>query len=181
MSEAIVAKRYGEALFQLATEKGIEEKLISELRTVKEVFQKDEQVNDFLNHPRITNTDKLQLIDTSFASFDKNVVNTLKLLVQRHRIDNVAAIVDEFIHLQNEANGVAVATVYSTRALTDEEKTQLEASFKKRFNKKEISIVNEVDPSLLGGVKIRVGNTIYDGSLNNKLNRIKHNIVSESI
>ena|SRR5690625_1615039 len=181
MSEAIVAKRYGEALFQLATEKGIEKKLISELRTVKEVFQKDEQINDFLNHPRITNANKLQLIDSSFASFDKNVVNTLKLLVQRHRIDNVAAIVDEFIHLQNEANGVAVATVYSTRALTDEEKSQLEASFKKRFNKKEISIVNEVDPSLLGGVKIRVGNTIYDGSLNNKLNRIKHNIVSESI
>jgi len=181
MSEAIVAKRYGDALFQLATDKGIEEKLIAELQIVKEVFQKDEQISDFLNHPRVTNEKKLQLIDVSFESFDKTVVNTLKLLVERHRIDNVPAIIDEFIHLHNEANGVAVATVYSTRALTDDEKVQLEVSFKKRFNKKEVSIVNEIDPSLLGGVKIRVGNTIYDGSLHNKLNRIKDNIVSESI
>ena len=73
MSETVVAKRYADALFQLATEKGIDEKLISELQTVKEVFLAEKQLNDFLNHPRVTNDQKLQLIDTSFANLDKYV------------------------------------------------------------------------------------------------------------
>src|SRR5690625_304229 len=180
MSE-VVAKRYADALFQLATEKSIDEKLISELQTVKQVFQDDDQLSSFLNHPRVTNEKKLQLIDTSFEKLNKYIVNTLKLLVERHRIDNVTAIVDEYNHLYNEANGIAVATVYSTRALTDDEKAQLEASYQKRFNKKQVTIENEVDPSLLGGMKIRVGNTIYDGSIQGKLNRLKQNIVSETV
>ena len=181
MSEAVVAKRYADALFQLATEKNIVDKLISELETVQKVFQQDEKLNDFLNHPRITNDEKRKVIDASFENFDKNVVNTLKLLVERHRLGIVSSVVEEFVHLHNEANGIAVATVYSTRALSDEEKAQLEASFKTRFNKQHITIENEIDPSLLGGMKIRIGNTIYDGSLQNKLNRMKHNIVSETI
>ena len=181
MSETVVAKRYADALFQLATEKGIDEKLISELQTVKEVFLAEKQLNDFLNHPRVTNDQKLQLIDTSFASLDKYVQNTLKLLVERHRANVIPAIVDEYVNLYNEARNTAVATVYSTRALTDDEKAKLEVSFKTRFNKEQIKIENEVDPSLIGGMKIRVGNTIYDGSIQGKLNRMKNKFSAESI
>lgn len=181
MSKAVVAKRYADALFQLATEKGIEEKLISELQIVKQVFQDDDKINDFMKLPNVSNEKKLQLIDTSFGTLDKYIVNTLKLLVERRRIENVPAIVDEYTHLYNEAKGNAVITVYSTRALTNDEKVQLEVSFKKRFNKQHVIIENDIDPSLLGGMKIRVGNTIYDGSIQGKLNRMRNNIVSETI
>ncbi len=76
---------------------------------------------------------------------------------------------------------MATATVYSVRELTDVEKTELENSFKKKFNKKSVAIENIVDPSIIGGLKIRVGNTIYDGSISGKLNRIKNRLVSQSI
>src|SRR5690625_7558681 len=105
MSETVVAKRYADALFQLATEKGIDEKLISELQTVKEVFLAEKQLNDFLNHPRVTNDQKLQLIDTSFASLDKYVQNTLKLLVERHRVNVIPAIVDEYVRSEERRVG----------------------------------------------------------------------------
>jgi|SRR5690625_4807646 len=180
MSEAVVAKRYADALFQLANEKNNVEKLINELKVVKEVFQNDKQLIDFLNHPRIKNDDKMKLIDEAFGKFEKDVTNTLKLLVERHRINNVSAIIDDFVDFYNEANGIAAATVYSVRALSDDEKNNLEASFKKQMNKKSVSIKNVVDPSLLGGMRIRVGNTIYDGSISTKLNRMKHNIISAS-
>lgn len=181
MSEAVVAKRYAEALFQLATEQNIEDNISSELTTVKDVFQNDEQINGFLDLPRITDEEKMNVLDAVFKDFDRNVINTLKLLVERDRMNIVSALVDEYTDLYNEAKGIANATVYSTRALSDDEKAQLEASFKKRFNKQQITIDNKIDPSLLGGLRIRVGNTIYDGSLNNKLNRMKHNVVSETI
>lgn len=181
MSEAVVAKRYADALFQLATEKGLGEELISDLQTLKQVFQNDDKINDFVTHPRVTNEQKVQLIDASFGKLNKFVVNTLKLLVERHRTESVPAIVDEYIDLYNEANGIAEATVYSTRALTDDEQAKLVESFKKRFNKQQVTIENKIDPSLLGGMKIKVGNTIYDGSIQGKLNRMRNNIVSETI
>ncbi|MFD2131513.1 F0F1 ATP synthase subunit delta [Pseudogracilibacillus auburnensis] len=181
MSEAVVAKRYADALFQLANEKNNVVKLISELEVVKEVFLNDKKMIDVLNHPRISNHDKMNIINGAFGQFDKDVINTLKILVERHRINVITSIVDHFVHLYNEANGVAAATVYSVRALSDEEKANLESSFKKQFNKQSVSIKNVVDPTLIGGMRIRVGNTIYDGSISGKLNRIKHNIVSASI
>lgn len=181
MSEAVVAKRYADALFQLANEKNNVDKLISELEMVKTVFRNDKKIIDFLNHPRINTDEKMKMINEAFGQLDKDVVNTLKILVQRHRINIVTLVVDHFVHLYNEANGIAAATVYSVRALTDEEKANLETAFKTQYNKKSVSINNVIDPSLLGGMRVRVGNTIYDGSISGKLNRIKNNIVSVSI
>lgn len=180
MSE-VVAKRYAEALFQLATEKNIEEQLISELGTVKQVFEQDEKLLEFLNHPRVAFDKKKELIDEAFKSFDQTILNTLKLLVERHRINQIVAIVDQYQNFYNEAKGVATATVYSARPLTDDEKASLEASFKKRVQKESITFINEVDPSLIGGVKIRVGNTIYDGSISGKLNRLKSRLTTANL
>src|SRR5699024_3975622 len=173
MSETVVAKRYADALFQLATEKGIDEKLISELQTVKEVFLAEKQVNDFLNHPRVTNEQKLQLIDASFAQLDKYVQNTLKLLVERHRVNVIPLIVDEYENLYNESRNIAVATVYSTRALTDDEKAKLENSFKTRFNKEQITIEKEVEPSIINGKKKRRGNKNYRNYIKGNIRHIQ--------
>src|SRR5690625_290518 len=129
MSE-VVAKRYGEALFQLASEKNITEQLISEFGTVKTVFAEDEQLLEFLNHPRISLQKKKELIDDAFKSFHHIVLNTLKLLVERHRITNIVAIVNQFNEFYNEANGIASATVYSVRPLSEDEKASLGESFK---------------------------------------------------
>ena len=180
MSEAVVAKRYADALFQLASEKNNVENIQNALSTVKDVIQNTKEVVDFLNHPRIKQADKMNIVEEAFGKFDKDVVNLIKLLVERHRISLVPAVIDHFAHFYNEENGIADATVYSVRALTDAEKEHLESSFTTKLNKKSVSINNVVDPSLIGGMKIRVGNTIYDGSISNKLNRLKQNIVSAS-
>src|SRR5690625_2302928 len=181
MSEAVVAKRYADALFQLASEKNSVDALLSELDVVKEVFQNNKQFIDFLSHPRINNDEKMKLIDEAFKESDKNVIHTLKILIERNRINIITSIVDAFVEQYNETNEIAAATVYSVRALSDEEKAQIEASLKAQLNKQQVTITEKIDPSLLGGVRIRVGNTIYDGSISGKLNRIKHNIGSVSI
>src|SRR5690625_1825274 len=181
MSEAVVAKRYADALFQLASDKNNIDTLLSELQVVKEVFHNDKQITDFLNHPRVNNDEKMKLIDVAFKEFNKDVLHTLKILVERHRINIVTEFVDAFVDQYNEANKIAQATVYSVRALSEEETTNIESSLKKQLQKEQVVITNKIEPSLLGGMRIRVGNTIYDGSISGKLNRIKHNIGSASI
>lgn len=178
MSEAVVAKRYADALFQLGNEKAATDSLVEELRSVKDIFRNNQNLSTFLEHPRVSNDKKKQLLDEVFKSFSKDVVNTLKILVDRHRVELVPSISDDFIQLVNDARGVAEGTVYSVRELSDTEKEQLEKTFAKRFNKKTIKLENVVDPSLIGGVKLRIGNTIYDGSISGKLQRIERNIVT---
>lgn len=178
MSEAVAAKRYADALFQLANEKTVVEQFVEEFRTVNEVFQRNKDLYTFLKHPRVHNAKKKQFLDEVFQGLHKDVVNTLKLLVERHRVEIIPSIIDHFIHLVNDAKGIAEATVYSVRELSDLERSELEVSFAKRFNRSAIQLHNVVDPSLIGGIKIRMGNTIYDGSISGKLRRIERNIVT---
>ncbi|CDQ38304.1 MULTISPECIES: F0F1 ATP synthase subunit delta [Virgibacillus] len=178
MSDAVVAKRYAEALFQLGKEKATLDKLLDELRVVKKVVEHNQDLYRFLMHPRITNDKKKQFIDEVFQGLQANVIHTLKLLVERHRIEMTSSIIDHFIQLVNDANGIAEATVYSVRELTDEEHKELENRFAARFNKKQIQLTNMVDSSLIGGLKIRIGNTIYDGTVSGKLKRIERDIVT---
>lgn len=178
MSETVVAKRYAEALFQLGNEKAVLEQFVEELQTVKEVFEKNSKLYTILEHPRIAKTRKQQFLDEVFQSLNTDIVNTLKILVERHRIMITPSMIEHFIYLYNDAKGIAEATVYSVRKLSNPERQALVASFVKRFNKSTFDIHNIVDPSLVGGVKIRIGNTIYDGSISGKLKRIKQNIVT---
>jgi|SRR5690625_4782185 len=178
MSEAIVAKRYAEALFQLAEEKDMLDQFVEEFRLVQDVLKDNEQLFTFLTHPQINNGQKKQLIKEVFQNLQKDVVNTIQLLVEKQRMEYALSIIDHFIQLVNDAKGIAEATVYSVRKLTDKEKGALEENFSKRFNKKAIKFKNIVDPSIIGGLRIRVGNTIYDGSISAKLNRIERDIVT---
>ena len=178
MSEAIVAKRYADALFQLGKEKNTLEQLVTEFQVVLEVFESNEQLDTFLMHPKVDNTKKKDLIAEVFKGMQPDVVHTIKLLVDRHRITAIPAIIEQFISLVNDAKGIADATVYSVRDLTDAEKRDLEQTFARKLGKTGLVLKNVVDPSIIGGVKIRIGNTIYDGTISNKLNRISRSIVS---
>ncbi|APC49744.1 F0F1 ATP synthase subunit delta [Virgibacillus halodenitrificans] len=178
MSEAVVAKRYADALFQIGNEKTTIKQFGEDLLVVKEVFETNESLYTFLKHPRVNNEKKKQFLAEVFQGLHADVVNTLKILVERHRIEITSSIIDHFIQLVNDAKGSAAATVYSVRELSDAERKELEVSFAKRFNKQEIQLENVVDPSLIGGMKIRMGNTIYDGSVSGKLRRIEREIVT---
>jgi F-type H+-transporting ATPase subunit delta len=178
MSEAVVAKRYADALFQLATEKNIVEKLIAELDVVKEVFQTNERLIELLLHPRVQHEEKMKLVDDAFGKCDKAIVHLIKMLVERHRIQHISEIVAHFTKVYHEANREIAATVYSVRLLSNDELKKVEESLMNQLDKTKVKIENIIDPTVLGGLKIRVGNTIYDGSVRGKLNRFKEKIVS---
>ncbi|MFS0750297.1 F0F1 ATP synthase subunit delta [Oceanobacillus sp. 1P07AA] len=178
MSNSVIAKRYADALFQLGNEKNSLGQLVEDFLVVRQVFTNDQKLNVFLKHPKIDSVKKKQLLAEVFKGTDQVVINTLKLLVDRHRTSTIPSIVDHLVALVNDAKGIADATVYSIRELSTDEKEQLQASFAKRLGKTSVQITNIVDPKVLGGMKIRVGNTIYDGTVSNKLNRISRSIVS---
>jgi F-type H+-transporting ATPase subunit delta len=100
------------------------------------------------------------------------------ILIDRHREDQIVDVANEFLELANDEMGIAEAQVYSTRELTDAEREAISSVFAAKVGKKSLKIENIVDSNLLGGIRLRIGNRIYDGSLRGKLDRLERKLLS---
>ncbi|AGX06580.1 MULTISPECIES: F0F1 ATP synthase subunit delta [Bacillaceae] len=178
MSGSTVAKRYALALFQLANEHQLLGQMEEDLRIVKDVVNNNKGLDAVLKSPKLENDEKKGIIKTAFASVNPLVLNTLMLLIDRHREDQFSDLAEEFISLANDARGIAEAKVYSVRPLTEAESSELSAAFASRVGKTSLRIENIVDPGLLGGIKLRIGNRIFDGSMRGKLERLERQLLS---
>ncbi|MFS0862973.1 F0F1 ATP synthase subunit delta [Fredinandcohnia sp. 179-A 10B2 NHS] len=177
MSKGIVAKRYAVALFQVAKEQNALDQFEEEIRTVKQVFSNNEDFQNVLKNPKLTVESKKSIVTEAFAGFSQMTLNTLYILIDRHREDIIADVADEFVALVNDEKGIAEATVYSVRPLTKDEETGLSTVFASKIGKRSLRIQNVVDSSLIGGVKLRIGNRIYDGSVKGKLERLERELI----
>ncbi|WML46564.1 F0F1 ATP synthase subunit delta [Neobacillus sp. PS3-34] len=178
MSNSMVAKRYALALFQIVKEQQLLESVEQELRVVKEVLNSSPDLKAVLKSPKLSNENKKEVLKNAFASVSTYVLNTLMILIDRHREDQIEEVADVFIELANDARGIADAKVYSVRPLTDEERAALSQAFAAKVGKQWLRIENIVDTNLLGGIKLRIGNSIFDGSLRGKLDRLERKLLS---
>jgi len=178
MSNSIVAKRYASALFQIAKEQQILSTIEEDLRVIKEVLQTNAELKAVFNTSKLTNAKKKEIIRQAFATINIYVVNTLLILIDRHRENEIVDVVNQFIELAYEEMGIAEADVYSVRPLSDSEREAISAVFGAKIGKKSLRIENFVDSDLLGGVTLRIGNRIYDGSLRGKLDRLERKLLS---
>ncbi|WAA12176.1 F0F1 ATP synthase subunit delta [Fervidibacillus halotolerans] len=177
MIQTEIGNKYGTALFQLAVEKNETDRIENELRIVKYVFESEKNFLTFLRSPKVSFQQKQETLLNVFADFSPYIINTLLLMIERHRIEHMIPMIEQFFQLSYEKKGLAVATVETVRPLTDMEKVEISKVFAKKVNKRSLEINNIVNTDLLGGVKIQIGNRIFDGSLRGKLDRLKRKLI----
>jgi F-type H+-transporting ATPase subunit delta len=178
MSNTMVAKRYASALFQIAKEQQILSQVEEDLRVVKEVLEYNADLKAVLKSSKLTIDKKKEIVKNAFASVNVYVLNTVLILIDRHREEQIVEVTDQFLELADEAMGIAEAQVYSVSALTEAQREALSATFAAKIGKKSLRIENIVDSNLLGGLRLRIGNRIYDGSLRGKLDRLERKLLS---
>ncbi|MBW8349978.1 F0F1 ATP synthase subunit delta [Bacillus sp. IITD106] len=178
MSQNVVAERYALALFQLAKEHNLVQQIEEELRVVKKSVSENSSFITLLTSPNLSLHEKKNVVQNVFSNVSPFVSHTLQLLIDRHRQSDIVDVAEAFIDLANEENGVAEATVYSTRPLTAVEVESISASFAPKVGRRSLNIENIVDTDLLGGLKIQIENRIYDGSLRGKLDRLERTLIS---
>lgn len=172
-----VAKRYAEALFELANEQGIVAETRTDLAVVKAAFASNEDLMTVLSAPKVTGETKKAMLKKVFAGANASVLNTLQLLVDKKRIAEIVTVADEFETLAAKAVKSAKATVISTRNLTAEEREEISSAFGKLVGVEKLEITNEIDPSVIGGVRVQIGNYIYDSTVASKLEGLKRTLV----
>ncbi|MFK2825608.1 F0F1 ATP synthase subunit delta [Bacillus sp. B190/17] len=179
MSDSVVAKRYALALFEIAKEQQQLQSIEEELRVVQTVFQENQKLLSLLQSPKLTIEEKKELLKSAFAAASTYVINTLMVLTERHREGYIIDVAEAYIELANAERGIAEATVESVRPLTEAETVQISDQFAKKVGKQSLRITNIVDPQLLGGLKVRIGNRIFDGSLRGKLSRLEKQLTAK--
>lgn len=177
MSKTVVAKRYAVALFNLAKEHGQVEAVQSDLNEVKTLFSNNTELISLLTNPKLSTKKKKELLTTIFGDANQFIQNTLAVLVDKNRIGETVNLADAYTDFANEMSGIAQAKVFSTRPLSDEEQARLSAAFATKIGKESLKIENVIDPDLLGGVRLQIGNRIYDGSLKGKLTRLERELI----
>jgi F-type H+-transporting ATPase subunit delta len=176
MSGEIAAKRYANALFELAKENNSLEQTEEELRSLGQAVEASRELQNFLQSPQIATAVKKEQIGAIFSGkVSEHVLSLLLLLVDRHREDLLGDLVDEFIKLTNDARGIVDATVYSASLVKEEELKAIAEQFGAKL-KKTLRVSNVVDPGIIGGLVIRIGDRIYDGSIKGKLARFEQSL-----
>ena len=176
MSQNIVAERYALALFELAKEQNTVSAWMEELRVVKDIVKEEPNFLVLLASPKLTVESKKQLLTDVFSAVSPAVLHTFMLLLDRKRIGEIVDVAQSFIDIANRENGIANATVYSARPLTADEVDRVSTTFARKVGQRSLQIKNIVEPTVLGGLKVQIGNQIFDGSLRGKLDRLERTL-----
>lgn len=173
MSEIQVASRYAKSLIDLAREQKVLDKVKSEMDLFIEVGKVNPQLLAVLKNPIISLDKKAAILKDLFADkVQPMVISFFNIMVNKGRAGVLYGTAKEFVNLYNQDKGIVKAKVTSAAALTEENKKQL-VDVVKAATKGEVILEAKVDPKLIGGFVLQVGDLQFDASLNSKLNKLK--------
>lgn len=176
MSEIIVANRYAKALFEVAEERDLIDTIESQLQLVAESLYENEDLRRVLMNPQVSSSDKKELVQKLFKNqTGVEVLNLLRLLIDRKREAILDEVLVAFTHMANEKLGILDVTVTTAVALEEQEKQDLAQHLGKALGKK-LSIHVKVDKAIIGGILLRIGDRLFDGSIAGKLAGFKQEI-----
>jgi F-type H+-transporting ATPase subunit delta len=175
---AAIAGRYARALAEVVVDVKMDPKeAIAELGQLTALVHDNTELRNILQNPAVPQKQKLALLDAIVArsKVSKMLRNFVAVLIDQRRIGNMEEIAEQFKHELNDRLGIAEAEISSVRELSAAEKKALEAQVSAASGKKVTASYTQ-DAGLLGGAVVRVGSTIYDGSVLGQLRKMKRQI-----
>lgn len=149
------------------------EKFEQDLQLVSKVVKDQPAFLEILGHPSVETSEKKNMIENVFRkSIHEVVLNTLKLLCERRRAMVIPELVNDFSHIAGKELGQVDAHVTSAFALNKEHLDDIQKTFTGILAKQVRLASSTVDKELIGGIQVRIGDTLYDGSIAGKLARL---------
>jgi F-type H+-transporting ATPase subunit delta len=176
-----VALHYAKALFDLA----LEEKAVLRYKTIVvsllETYQTEPNIRLLFGSAFLSKAEKEHHVELLLNGFDSpTLVLFFKVLVKHHRTSDFPKIAKEFISLANDYLGIAEGLLYSYTEISKDEKQKIEASIGAKLHK-QVELTPIIDERLLGGVKVVVNDHIFDGTLLNKIEKMKTDLLKGKV
>ena len=165
---ATVARPYAEAVFRSALEKNALDAVAEGLALVAAIAR-DEQMHSVLLNPKVSAEQKKQLFTAAAGErLDEIATRLVSLLIDNHREVLIGSIAEQFEDLKHEHERVLRARITSAQPLTDEQRADIVSALEKRYGKK-VEADLDVDPQLLGGARVQIGDQVIHASVRDAL------------
>jgi F-type H+-transporting ATPase subunit delta len=175
-----LAERYAGALVEVALANHQADQVKEELAAFAAMVRESPELNAFLANPSIARAAKHSAIEALVARMgaSRTLRNYLFVIVDQRRAAMLAEIQEAFSRLLDARQGITQATVTSATELTPQERAELAAALAKLTGEK-VQAQYTTDAQLIGGAVVRIGSTIYDGSVRTQLERMRARMISE--
>jgi F-type H+-transporting ATPase subunit delta len=172
----MVPRRYAQALLMIATERDALEQYREELEQFRQVLLANPEVKELLENPRVLLEEKKKTLDLLLEDFASPIVyNFLHLILDKRREGFYLEVIKAYNKYVDEAHNIVDAQVWSVAELTTKDYQKLQQKLAQATGKN-VRLQNIIDTSLLGGIKVKVGDTIIDGSITKKLLLLKNQL-----
>lgn len=174
-----IARRYAEALYEAAHDAGLTKEIGNQLEQLLRVLKTDRELDLAFRSPALTAHRRRLLLEECFqGELHPFVLNLCQLLWTKGRENSLPSVVTAYRQLFRQEAGLLTAEVVSASNLTEEQLAPLRQALERRFGQP-VVIEMKVDRSLLGGVRVRVGNTVLDGSVRGHLQALRERMLSD--
>jgi len=170
-----MAGRYASALFSLAQEQGQREVVGGALAKFQALIAESADLSRLIKSPVFSSADQAKALNAVMAAsgIDGIAANFIRLVVSKRRLFAIGDMIAGYFKLSDAAKGVTRAEVTSAQPLNDAHIAALKEALKASTGRSDVDVSVKVDPSILGGLIVKLGSRMVDGSLRTKLNAIR--------
>lgn len=173
----LVSKVYGDALFETAIDKGQMDVLYDEACALVPIFRDNPELTVLLTNPQIVKEEKLAIMNRLFSgNVTEEMIGFLTIIVEKDRQNEILPIFEYFIQRVKTHKKIGAAYVTSAVALKDGQRASLEKKLLETTPYVQFEMHYQVDPELMGGMVIRIGDHVVDGSLKTRLYELKREL-----
>jgi F-type H+-transporting ATPase subunit delta len=170
-----IANVYARSLFEVAQEHDKLDTIKEELDQFADEMDSNRELQVFFFSPYFSSAEKKDGVDKVIENGDEHLVRFLELLAERHRMPALFRIRKEFDRLWAEENKLLPVTITSAVELEDDTVKDLAKKIEDQTGR-QIELTTTVDPDLIGGLQMRVGNMVYDATIKNRLEKLRREV-----
>jgi F-type H+-transporting ATPase subunit delta len=170
-----IAQVYSRALFEVASERDSLDRVHDELGAFADALSENRELMQFFFSPFFSANDKKEGLERAVTGASAEFTNFLQALIERHRMPAIFRIRTEFNSLWDEARKLLPVHITSAIALDEAGVKSLGERIGRQVDR-EVEVSTDVDPDILGGVVLRVGNVILDASIRNRLEQLRKQV-----
>lgn len=166
----LIAKTYGDALFELALEEEKLEEIAADVEALLAALKENTELSKLMNHPKIEKTEKCQVMDNILkGNVADEITGFLNIIISKDRYNEIQAILEYFGNRVKAYKNIGTAYVTTAIELNASQKAEVEKRLLETTHYESVEITYQVDESLIGGMVIRIGDRVVDSSIRTKL------------
>lgn len=173
----LVSKVYGDALFSLAVEENCIDETWEEVKAMAVILKENPEFMAIIAHPEMTQDKSMKLLTEMFQGKLSDVMmGFIQVLIKKGRFGEMEAILEHFQREAKEYKSIGVVYVTTPTELTSQQKTSIETKLTQTSGYASLEMNYLIDPTILGGIRIRIGDRVVDNSIQTKLEELTRNL-----